>query len=51
MRHNFATNVTSKGISLFALQQLLDHENPSTTQRYITNNKNVIDQEYNKIED
>lgn len=51
MRHNFATNATSKGISLYALQQLLGHENPSTTQRYITNNKNVIDQEYNKIED
>lgn len=51
MRHNFATNASSKGISLYALQQLLGHENPSTTQRYITNNKNVIDQEYNKIED
>ena len=49
MRHNFATNSANKGMSLFTLQNLLGHSNPSTTQKYITNNINNIDREYDKI--
>lgn len=51
MRHNFATNSADKGMSLSTLQNLLGHSNPSTTQKYITNNINNIDREYDRIAD
>jgi integrase len=34
LRHNFASHLVSKGVSLYRVGQLLGHTQPSTTQRY-----------------
>ncbi|MEI7606225.1 MAG: site-specific integrase [Rhodospirillaceae bacterium] len=34
LRHNFASLLVSRGVSLFVVQKLLNHSSPSMTQRY-----------------
>jgi integrase/recombinase XerD len=48
LRHSFATHRLNSGMNITALQMLLGHTNPSTTQIYAALSENNIKHEYNK---
>lgn len=49
LRHSFATNLLKKGMSMRYIQDLMGHENISTTQIYIQTELSDIQHEYHKL--
>ena len=49
LRHTFATISANKNISVVALQQLMGHESPETSQKYYELNTEVLKSEYRKV--
>lgn len=49
LRHTYANLCINRGMSVVALQQLMGHSSPETTQRYFTVTLDTLKNEYNKI--
>ncbi|MGL5330158.1 MAG: site-specific tyrosine recombinase/integron integrase [Peptostreptococcaceae bacterium] len=49
LRHTFATLSVNRGVNVVALQQLMGHESPDTTQRYFRISMDTLKNEYKKI--
>lgn len=49
LRHTFATLAVNRGMNVVALQQLMGHDSPETTQRYFSISMDTLKNEYKKI--
>lgn len=49
LRHTFATLAVNRGVNVVALQNLMGHDSPDTTQRYFRINMDTLKTEYKKM--